>query len=231
MLVGSPWIQSMGTCDSDPIMKRLRIQNQNAEQAQSLIHSELYWSELVDDNSQIVIGKMDGHLLHRVASTGPKHPTSSVFNADFGIYWVDPIQRTIEHSMYDGQTQPSVQFSDYKGFLPQHLAIYDGRLYWAGAGVEGYAIFIVDLRTKAEQYAKLNFSERVHGICTYDAKEVIESIRMNPCASSHSCLGVCLLSGRHFGQFVCPTGFEPLGSSCVGMTHIFQHFLTTEFYF
>ena len=181
----------------------------------------MYWTEQYGNNFGIVSGRMDGTQLIPLRKKDLNHPTAIAIDVNSQrLFWVDAFRKDIEHSRVNGDIYEIFKPRFHQQFKPQHLVVQRGKLYWSVQAGELGAIFGVNtvINNRAERYVEGgNFTDRISGMCFYDASGRVGEIRENPC-TNQSCPGVCLISGEGSVRCVCPIGTS--GSACHGMLQI-----------
>ena len=197
----------------------------------------MYWTEHGYEKSEIVSGGMDGTgLVPIVMQKDLQHPTSIAINVK-SLLWVDPVRQVIQYCRHPVPEKSQVHWaypydsSYYEHFPPQHVAIHEGKLYWAGGSGESGAVFKVSVdsfsKTDSPDFFKdgENYRGNINGMCVYHIKrEVNQATTQFPDISNHSCTGISLLSSQGCFRCVCSFGLEPSESTCIGLFHISYHY-------
>ena len=176
----------------------------------------MYWTQRDDGNPCILRSTMDGRNLILIKSDGIISPSGIAIDyLGKRVCWADVGKSKIQCTDLEGRYKYDFPIV-HKNFVPDYVGIYGGTLYWAGraAGSEKEgAIFklgiaTTNFQTESGDVLKETLVGNVvdlNGFTIYHPGMLIHSHRRNPCRS-HSCPGLCLLSGPTDFACACPEG-------------------------
>ena len=169
---------------------------------------------------------MSGSNISLVTKLGLKKPTGIAIDyVAERIFWLDAARLQILMSDFDGGNFDTINFI-HKKFVPQHVQIYEGTLFWSGINAVGKEakVFRVGITgsdfedehgVKLEEEVVASFS-RVTSFDVYHSHDVLRAkTRMRP--TTRNCSGAAVaLYGPGGLTCVCPKGTSQNGENCTG---------------